>query len=68
MSYESIRTRFCEWWSTQTPHSRTLFETVDPEAARAFNTLSPDDQNEIIDWTLRQTLVVLPRPEEVTHA
>jgi hypothetical protein len=68
MSYELIRARFCEWWGTQTPHSRTFFETVDPDAARAFNALTPDDQNDLINFALRETLTVLPRQEEPAHA
>jgi hypothetical protein len=68
MSYESIRARFCEWWSTQTPHSRSFFSTDDPDAGAAFNALSPKDQGEIIDFALRETLTILPRQEEPAHA
>jgi len=68
MSYESIRARFCQWWVTQTPHSRSFFETVDPAAYEAFNSLSPDAQNDIFNFALRETLTVLPRQEEPAHA
>jgi hypothetical protein len=68
MSYESIRARFCEWWVTQGPHSRSFFSTDDPEAGFAFLALPPKDQGEIIDFAIRETLTVLPRQEEPAHA